>query len=243
MGISTRSSNRGDVKFGAAASGGAGGWSAPAVALRGGGESKVSSEAIAKQEHLPTHKLTRTAEENDTSLACTWRNPAGGCSSYKWYARYILLQMSLSLLVLPLVRVLESLVSWCYGPFGFMMLTIVPLAFRSPILGMHELGGCAVTGGYSIIFWYICNAWIHLGVVVYWSLTVSVPAGSGDGSVSLGPEFVAIWDEHGGSGRQYARTVGIEELEVVSGMNGESSGLVVARLVLLSCVWAGGMYF
>merc|ERR1712086_556139 len=116
----------------------------------------------------------------------------------------LMLESLVSSVLVPLVLALESLVSWCYGPFGFMMLTIVSLAFRSSILGMHELGGCAVTGGYSIIFWYICNAWIHLGVVVYWSLTVSVPAGSGDGSVSLGPEFVAIWDEHGGSVRQYA---------------------------------------
>ena len=58
------------------------------------------------------------------------------------------------------------IVSWCYGPFGFMMMAIVPLAFRSSILGIHELGGCAVTGGYSIIFWYICNAWMHLGVAL-----------------------------------------------------------------------------
>ena len=72
--------SRGDVKFGATASGGADGWNAPAVALRGGGESKVSSEAIAKQEHLPTHKLTRTVEENDTSLVYAWRNPAGAHS-------------------------------------------------------------------------------------------------------------------------------------------------------------------
>ena len=127
------------------------------MALGGGGEPEVSSEAIAKQEHLPTHKLTRTVEENDTSLAYTWRNPAGECGSYKWHARYILLQMSLSVLLLPLVRVLESLVSWCYGPFGFMMLAVVPLAFRSSILGIHELGGCAVTGGYSIMLWFICK--------------------------------------------------------------------------------------
>ena len=51
------------------ASGGPDGWNAPDVALRGDGESEVSSEAIAKQEHLPTHKLTRTVEENDASLS------------------------------------------------------------------------------------------------------------------------------------------------------------------------------
>ena len=60
--------SKGDVEFGATASGGADGWIAPAVALRGDGESEVSSEAIAKQEHLPTHKLTRTVEKNDASL-------------------------------------------------------------------------------------------------------------------------------------------------------------------------------
>ena len=63
--------SRGYVEFGATASGGADGWNAPAVALRGGGESEVSSEAIAKQEHLPTHKPTRTVEENDASLVYT----------------------------------------------------------------------------------------------------------------------------------------------------------------------------
>ena len=52
--------SRGDVQFGATASRGADGWNAPAVALRGDGELEVSSEAIAKQEHLPTYKLTRT---------------------------------------------------------------------------------------------------------------------------------------------------------------------------------------
>ena len=45
-----------------------------AVALRGDVKSEVSSEAIAKQEHFPTRKLTRTVEENDASV---WRNPAG----------------------------------------------------------------------------------------------------------------------------------------------------------------------
>ena len=68
-----------------------------------------------------------------------------------------------------------------------MMLAIVPLAFRSSILGIHELGECAVTGGYSIMFWYICNAWMHLGVVLYRLLKESASAGSSDGSVSLGP--------------------------------------------------------
>ena len=53
----------------ATATRGADGWNAPAVALRGDGESEVSSEAIAKQEHL--HKPTRTVEENDASLAYT----------------------------------------------------------------------------------------------------------------------------------------------------------------------------
>ena len=61
------------------------------MALRGDGESEVSSEAIAKQEHFPTHKLTRTVEENDASVVYTWRNPAGECGSFKWYERYILL--------------------------------------------------------------------------------------------------------------------------------------------------------
>ena len=128
-----------------------------------------------------------------------------------------------------------------------MMLTIVSLALRSPILGMHELGGCGVTGGYSIMFWYICN--VDLGVALYWPLKESVSAGSGDGSVSLGAEFLAIWGEYGGSERQNssildvgtpggsndvctigikggsngACTVGIKELEVVSGMNSSPS--------------------
>ena len=39
------------------------------------------------KEHLPTHKPTRTVEENDASLVYTWRNPAGECGSYKWYER------------------------------------------------------------------------------------------------------------------------------------------------------------
>ena len=82
------------------------------------------------------------------------------------------------------------------------MMLIVSLTIRSPILGMHELGGCGVTGGYSIMFWYICN--VDLGVALYWPLKESVSAGSGDGSVSLGAEFVAIWGEYGGSERQHS---------------------------------------
>ena len=122
------------------------------------------------------------------------------------------------------------------------------------------------------MFWYICN--LDLGVALYWPLKESVSAGSGDGSVSLGAEFLAIWGEYGGSERQHssildvgtpggsndvctvgikggsngACTVGIKELEVVSGMNSESSGLVAstlglmrallkAWLVCLSCVY------
>jgi len=73
--------SRGGVRFGAAASGGADGWNAPAVAFRGDGEFGISSEVIAKQEHLPTHKLMRTVEENDASLVHTWRNLAGECGS------------------------------------------------------------------------------------------------------------------------------------------------------------------
>jgi hypothetical protein len=72
----------------ATASRGADGWDAPAVALGGDGESEVSSEAIAKQEHL--RKPTRTVEENDASLAYTLRNPAGECGRDKWYEWYIL---------------------------------------------------------------------------------------------------------------------------------------------------------
>ena len=127
-----------------------------AVALRGDVKSEVGSEAIAKQEHFPTRKLTRTVEENDASVVYTWRNPAGECGPFKWCERYILLQMSLSMLVLSLVRVLESLVFWCYGPFSFRML-IVSLTFRSPMLGMHELGGCEVI-----------DTWLNL--VFIWSL-------------------------------------------------------------------------
>ena len=52
------------------------------------------------------------------------------------------------------------------------------------------------------MFWYICN--VDLGVVLYWPLKESVSAGSGDGSVSLGAEFVAIWGEYGGSERQHS---------------------------------------
>ena len=111
--------------------------------------------------------------------------------------------MSLSVLLLLLVWALESLVFWWYGPFMIMMLVMVPLELRSSILGVHELGGCAVTGGYSIMFWYICDAWMHLVVVVYWLLKESASAGSSDGGVSLGPGSVAIWNEYGGSGRQY----------------------------------------
>ena len=111
--------------------------------------------------------------------------------------------MSLSVLLLLLVRAWESLVFWWYGPFSFMMLVMVPLVLRSSILGVHELGGCAVTGGHAIKFWYICDAWMHLVVVVYWLLKESASAGSSDGSVSLGPGSVAIWNEYGGSGRQY----------------------------------------
>ena len=85
-----------------------------------------------------------------------------------------------------------------------MMLAIESLALRSPILGIHELGGCGVTGGYSIMFWYICNAWMDLGVALYWPLKESVSTGSGDGSVSLGAEFVAIWGKYGGSERQHS---------------------------------------
>ena len=128
-----------------------------AVALRGDVKSEVSSEAIAKQAHCPTRKLTRTVEENDAPVMYTWRNPAGECGPFKWCERYILLQMSLSMLVLSLVRVLESLVFWCYGPFSFMML-IVSLTLRSPMLGMHELGGCEVT-----------DTWLNL-VFIVWSL-------------------------------------------------------------------------
>ena len=148
---------------------------------------------------------TRTVEENDASVVYTWRNPAGEWGSFKWYERYSLLQMSLSVLVLSLVRVLEPLACWCYGPFSFMMLAIVSLALRSPILDMHELGGCGVTGGYSIMFWYICN--VDLGVALCWPLKESVSAGSGDGSVGLGAEFLAIWGEYGGSERQHSSTM------------------------------------
>merc|ERR1712086_239829 len=87
----------------------------------------------------------------------------------------LMLESLVSSVLVPLVLALESLVSWCYGPFGFMMLAIVSLAFRSSILGIHELGGCAVTGGYSIMFWYICSPWMRLGVALYWPLTESVP--------------------------------------------------------------------
>ena len=143
------------------------------------------------------------------------------------------------------------------------MLVMVPLVLRSSILGVHELGGCAVTGGYSIMFWYICDAWMHLVVVVYWLLKESASAGSSDGSVSLGPGSVAIWNEYGGSGRQYRSilavgtpgvsndactvactggikgvsndtcAVGIKEPEVVRGMSSDSAGLVSAALVLM----------
>ena len=83
-----------------------------------------------------------------------------------------------------------------------MMLVMVPSVLRPSIFGVHELGGCAVTGGYSIMFWYICDAWMNLVVVVYWLLKESASTGSSDGSVSLGPGSVAIWNEYGGSGRQ-----------------------------------------